>query len=313
MLRRILILVALTMAPIVQAADSSAARQWLERMELALNHHNFQLSLVQMQRDQIRAMRYHHGVFDEAQVALLEHLNGPIKSAIRLDDKVVFIEHDVQPYGVRSDRIPGMLPGVFAGGIAKLEPHYRFVEGGRNRVAGRTAQLIRIVSGDPYRFQYRVWLDVESALPLRVDLVDQENSLLEQLLVIELHQFEQASPLLIELRERTWPEVMEAPERQLQQRWRFGWLPAGFEVQHYDQHMLLGLNEPVEYLALSDGLAEFSVYIGLAGRVTLPGNVTAGNGLALASAVHGEVEVVVVGKLPVETLANVAENIYPAK
>ncbi|SHI23281.1 MucB/RseB C-terminal domain-containing protein [Ferrimonas marina] len=313
MIKAVLLLLALALPSAVHAAEASAAKVWLERMQHALNQANFQLSLVQMQREQIRTLRYAHGVVDEQQVAFLEHLNGPHKSAIRIGDTVVFVEHDVQPYSVRSDRIPGLYPGAFAGDLSLLEPHYRFVEGGRNRVAGRTAQLIRIVSADQYRYQYRIWLDVETAIPLRVDLVNSDNDLLEQLLVVEAHVMEQPLPLLAELQQRRWPDVVQAPGQQHPLRWRFGWLPQGFEVVHHDQHMLIGLNEPVEYLSVSDGLSEFSVYIGLVGRVPVPSHITTNNGLALASATHGEVEVVVVGKMPVEALANVADNVYPAK
>ncbi|GAA5192356.1 MucB/RseB C-terminal domain-containing protein [Ferrimonas gelatinilytica] len=327
MLRLFLIGLALFGLPALQAAEGTsgelvsadadsgelAALPWLVRMEHALNHANFQLSMVQMQRDQIRSLRYLHGVMPEGQVALLEHLNGPVKNAIRIHNTVAFLEHDVQPYSVRSDRIPGLFPGVFAGGINGLEAHYRFVEGGRNRVAGRTAQLVRIVPADQYRFQYRVWLDIDTALPLRVDTLDPDNTLLEQLLVIELHQFDKAPPLLEELSQRSWPEVLEAPRSTFELRWRFGWLPKGFTVTHYDQHRLLGLNEPVDYIALSDGLAEFSVYIGRAGRVDLPDGLTTSNGLAMATAQHGEVEVVAVGKVPLSALVNVVENIYPAE
>ncbi|QIZ78892.1 MucB/RseB [Ferrimonas lipolytica] len=294
-------------------SGSDVAKQWLGRMAQALNQHNFELSLVQMQRDQIRPMRYYHGVLDGEQIAFLENLNGPIKSAARVGRKVVFLEQDAQPYSVQSARIPDLFPGAFAGGLLQLEGNYSFVAGGRNRVAGRSAQLIRIVSADQYRYQYRVWLDVESALPLRVDLVDPDNALLEQLLVVETHVFKQPLPILAEIKAQPWPEVVLAPVSQTDHPWRFGWLPEGFEVKHYDQHLLLGLNEPVEYLSLTDGLSNFSVYIGLVGRVSLPKSITAGNGLSLTSSVHGEYEVVVVGKMPVEALNNIAENIYPQK
>ncbi len=327
LLRFLFILAVLLGLPSLQAAErvpnepnavgsdqeTVAARPWMVRMEHALNHANFQLSMVQMQRDQIRSLRYLHGVMANGQVALLEHLNGPIKNAIRIQNTVAFLEHDVQPYSVRSDRIPGLFPGIFAGGIDGLGDHYRFVEGGRNRVAGRTAQLVRIVPADHYRFQYRVWLDSETALPLRVDMLDPDNVLLEQLLVVELHQFDQPPALLDELSQRSWPEVLEAPRSAFEPRWRFGWLPKGFVITHSDHHRLLSLNEPVDYIALSDGLAEFSVYVGRAGRVDLPDGLTTSNGLAMATAQHGEVEVVAVGKMPLSALVNVVENIYPVE
>ncbi|MBY5993490.1 MucB/RseB C-terminal domain-containing protein [Ferrimonas balearica] len=297
---------------VANANEADTAQRWLERMASSLTAENFQISLVQLQRDQIRTLRYFHGVVEGEEVAYLDHLNGPSKSVVRVGNQVTYLEHDVAPYSVNAGRIHGWLPPAFAGNIERLTPHYQFVKAGRNRVAGHTAQLIRIVPEDAYRYQYRVWLDIESALPLRVDLLDTENNLLEQVLAIELHLFEQPLPQLEELKAQVWPNVVVPPQSSQNSRWQFGWLPKGFAVTHYDQHLLLGLNEPVEYLSLSDGLADFSVYIGLAGQVELPTHLSTTNGLALASAIHGEVEVVVVGKLPVDALSNVANNIYPA-
>lgn len=294
------------------AQEAVSAQAWLERMATALNTQQFQLSLVQLQRDQIRALRYLHGVVDGQEVAYLDHLNGPAKSVVRVGQQVIYLEHDVAPYSVAASRIRGWLPPAFASDISRLVPHYQFVLAGRNRVAGRTAQLIRVVPDDSFRYQYRVWLDLETALPLRVDLLDTENNLLEQVLVIELHRFEAPLPILSELKQQTWPDIVLPPHQEDAPRWQFGWLPHGFEVAHYDRHLLLGLNEPVEYLSLSDGLAEISVYIGRVGQIELPTHLTTTNGLALASAIHGDVEVVAVGKLPVETLSNVASNLYPA-
>ncbi|ADN74937.1 sigma E regulatory protein, MucB/RseB [Ferrimonas balearica DSM 9799] len=295
------------------AQEAVSAQAWLERMASALNTQPFQLSFVQLQRDQIRALRYLHGVVDGEEVAYLDHLNGPAKSVVRVGEQVTYLEHDVAPYSVAAARIRGWLPPVFGGQIERLVPHYQFVLAGRNRVAGRTAQLIRVVPNDSFRYQYRVWLDLETALPLRVDLLDTDNNLLEQLLVIELHKFDQPLPALAELKGRKWPDVVLPPHQKDTPRWQFGWLPHGFEMTHYDRHMLLGLNEPVEYLSLSDGLAELSVYIGRVGQVELPTHLTTTNGLALATAIHGDVEVVVVGKMPVDTLSNVANNIYPVQ
>ncbi len=294
------------------SAGNDESKLWLARMQEALNSSNFQISYIHMQLDQIRAFRYQHGLIDGEQVAFLEHLNGPLKSSARVGNKVIYLEQDTKPYSVTSDRIPGIMPGAFAGGLLELDGHYRFVLGGRNRIAGHSAQLIRIVAADQYRYQYRVWMDAETAIPLRIDLLDTDNNLLEQLLVIEHHRFNDASPLLHELRAQQWPAVVTAPESPQTHPWRFGWLPSGFEVRHYDQHLLIGLNEPVEYLAVSDGLNDFSVYIGRVGQVQLPTNISSGNGLSLASARHGEFEVVAVGRMPVESLQNVAENLYPA-
>ncbi|TKB49507.1 MucB/RseB [Ferrimonas sediminicola] len=282
-------------------------------MQQALSDAQFRYSLIHLQSDHIRPLRYVHGKIDGEEVAYLEHLNGPQKNVVRVGDRVTYLEHDVKPYSVRSARISGFIPPAFGTGVEAFTPFYQLALAGRDRVAGRTSQVVRIVSTDRFRYSYSLWLDTQTALPLRIDTLNAEGQLLEQYLVIELATFDEPSPVLAQLAGESWPPVLMPAYQARESSWRFGWLPQGFELTHVDQHRLFGVNDPVHYLALSDGLTEMSVYIGLAGQVVMPESLSTGSGLSLASARHGEVEVVVVGRLPLESLTNVANSIYPAE
>ncbi|WP_245595614.1 MULTISPECIES: MucB/RseB C-terminal domain-containing protein [Ferrimonas] len=312
-MRKIWFLMAWLLVLPAHAATGDSAISWLQRMQQALSQSHFQYSLIHLQMDHIRPLRYLHGVVDDHQVAYLEHLNGPLKNVVRVDDQVTYLEHEVKPYSVRSARISGFIPPAFGTGVEAFTPFYQLAMGGRDRIAGRTSQVIRIVSTDRFRYSYQLWLDVKSGLPLRIDTINADGQLLEQYLVIELVTFSEPPPILSELAGQVWPPVLASASATDAPQWRFGWLPQGFEVTHVDQHRLFGVNDPVQYLSLSDGLTEMSVYIGLAGQIEMPENLSTGSGLSLASARHGEVEVVAVGKLPVESLSNVANSIYPAK
>ncbi|TKB55543.1 MucB/RseB [Ferrimonas aestuarii] len=293
------------------AVDDNSPISWLRKMQTALNESQFQYSLIHLQMDHIRPLRYLHGVVDGKEVAYLEHLNGPRKNVVRVNNQVTYLEHEVKPYSVQSERISGFIPPAFGTGVERFTPFYQLALVGKDRVAGRSAQVLRIVSTDRFRYSYQVWLDVDTGLPLRIDTANAEGHLLEQYMVVELMLFEKPVPVIAELAKQKWPPILVPAQPSDKQQWRFGWLPKGFEVTHVDQHRLLGINEPVQYLSLSDGLTDMSVYIGLVGPSELPSDISVGNGLSLASARHGDVEVVAVGKLPKETLANVAGSIYP--
>ena len=286
-----------------------SAKYWLERMSLALKQTQFKASLIQLQAEQIRPMVYLHGKVDQHEIAFLEYLNGPPKNAVRVDSNVTFIEHDQQPYSVTADRIQGLWPQAFSGDIARLAGGYQFVLGGRSRIAGRPGQAIRILSKDSHRFGYQVWLDMESYLPLRYDMINDERQLIEQILVIELLVLQNTPGLLMEAFKQEWPPVINQPERKEGKNWQFDWLPQGFKVVTRDHRRLMGSPDKVEYIALTDGMVSISVYVARAGTTPLPEEIVTNNGLAIATEQVGNAEVVALGQVPTATLTRIAKSL----
>ncbi|MBL4816556.1 MucB/RseB C-terminal domain-containing protein [Shewanella sp.] len=294
--------------PVIAQEDLSA-KAWLENMSQALREQEFKMSLIQLQADHIRPLVYIHGKIEDQEVAFLEHLNGPPKNAVRVGTTVTFIEHDQPAYSVRANRIQGILPPAFAADISKLESGYQFVLGGRSRLAGRPSQLVRIIPNDNFRYGYQVWLDMESYLPLRYDMLTQDKQLLEQILVVELLVLDAPPAILTEAYKQEWPAVASQSKRDAGDNWTFNWLPEGFEILVKDSHRLMGSHEAVEYIALSDGMANISVYVARVGDTKMPQELVTRNGLSLATEVVGNFEVVAVGKVPTETLTRVAKSI----
>jgi len=293
----------------VMAQEAISAKAWLENMSQALREQEFKISLIQLQADHIRPLVYIHGKIADQEVAFLEHLNGPPKNAVRVGQTVTFIEHDQPAYSVAAKRIQGLFPPAFADDFSALESGYQFVLGGRTRLAGRPGQLVRIIPNDNYRYGYQVWLDMETSLPLRYDMLTQDKQLLEQILVVELLVLDEVPAILHEAYKQDWPAVVSQSERDAGDNWKFKWLPAGFEVLVKDSHRLMGSDESVEYIALSDGIANISVYVARAGDAQMPEELVTRNGLSLVTERVGNAEVVAVGKVPTETLARVAKSI----
>ena len=306
---RLILLAILAMSFPAMAREDMPAKAWLENMSQALREQEFKISLIQIQADHIRPLVYIHGKVQDQEVAFLEHLNGPPKNAVRVGNTVTFIEHDQPAYSVHAKRIQGVIPAAFADDISNLEAGYKFVLGGRSRIAGRPGQLVRIIPNDDNRYGYQVWLDMDTFLPLRFDMINNDKQLLEQLMVVELLVLEEVPSILKEAYKQEWPAVMAQSERAAGEDWKFGWLPEGFKVLVKDQHRLIGSKEAVEYIAISDGLASISVYVAKAGDAPLPDELVTRNGLSLATERVGNAEVVAVGKVPAETLSRIAQSI----
>nr|WP_133408576.1 MucB/RseB C-terminal domain-containing protein [Parashewanella tropica] len=286
-----------------------SAKAWLENMSQALHQQGYKASMVQVQAGHIRPLVYLHDKVDDKEVAFLEYLNGPPQKAVRIDNTVTFIEHDQAPYSIFSKRIDGLWPAAFTNDLSVLKPSYQFVLGGRARIAGRPGQLVRIISKDNNRFSYRVWLDMESFLPLRFDTVSAEKTILQQLMVVEIGQFDSTPEILQEAIKRQWPQARVIRAQKQAYNWKFTWLPTGFKVKTRDHHRLFGSRDSVEYIGLTDGIANISVYISEPKSTELPSELTSQNGMAIVTERVGDAEVVVVGQAPSKTLVEIAKSL----
>ncbi|MBT1444501.1 MucB/RseB C-terminal domain-containing protein [Shewanella sp. JM162201] len=303
------ILLALVALVLPAHAEDLSAKAWLENMSRALNQEQFKMSVIHLQADHIRPMVYLHGKVNGQEVAFLEHLNGPTKNAVRIGNTVTFIEHDQPAISINADRIQGLWPAIFAGNIAELESGYQFVLGGRSRIAGRPGQLIRFIPTDAHRYPLQVWLDMDTFLPLRYELLTDEKELLEQIMVVELIVLQEPAALLVEAAKQEWPPVVNQLDRHDGQNWNFSWLPQGYRIVARDHHRLMGSQEAVEYVALTDGIASISVYVGRAGSVPMPEELMTRNGLGLVTEKVGNAEVVAVGRVPMATLSRIIRSL----
>lgn len=310
---RFLLLLVLTIAFPSFAKEGLSAQQWLQSMSHALQSQQFKMSLIHVQAEHIVPLIYIHGHVKNKDIAFLEHLNGPPKNAVRVNDKVTFIEHDVKPYSVNSQRIQGVWPAIFAKNINQLQLGYEFILGGRSRIAGRPGQLVRIMPKEDDRYSHLVWIDMQNYLPLRYEMVTNNKQILEQTMVVELSLLPKSPSLLNEIESQHWPVAIKPTSEAKGDNWQFSYLPIGFKVTHKDHHRLLGSNNTVEYTALTDGLINVSVYVNHFGKVRLPEEVIIRNGLSMATVQKSNVEVVVVGKMPPQILTQIANGLQMEK
>ena len=79
---------------------------------------------------------------------------------------------------------------------AELEP-YDLTLRASARIANRAAQVLWIKPRDESRYGYMLWLDQETAMPLRSQLIDDKGAVVEQIVLtdIELPEFDSAEAL----------------------------------------------------------------------------------------------------------------------
>ncbi|GGW86000.1 sigma-E factor regulatory protein RseB [Alteromonas halophila] len=292
--------------------ESLSTQQWLARLATVSQTRNFQVSFVQS-RPSGEAIPYlwrHAHLADGSTMEQLNLQNGPGRELIRVGDVVSVFEPDVPPYSLRAGHISGPIPSELLYQPLQLKDAYEFVSVGRARVAGRSAQQIRIVSRDNSRFSYQLWLDEQTGMLLKLNMLDLQGKLLEQIQVTSLTIMDKPHEYFSRINPSSLPKPMAMSPRQPRAHgWEVSYLPNGMDEVRRDIRRLSLTGQVVEYKMFSDGLVDVSVYV-------QPANEAIGSDLILRHDLNtfltltdGKVQVTVVGKVPLKTANAIATSL----
>lgn len=320
------------------AADDPGV--WLDRMHAALAERSYHGEFSYFHGGELASLSIAHAVVDGVRHERLLHLNGMPRELVRMGDKVTCVLHP-------GDRLIDLEQSVPAGPFAQsygrvldgLPRGYRATVVGEDRIAGRRAVQLEIEPEVADRYGYRLWLDHETALLLRSELLDTAGRALE---IFQFVRIEIDGDVDVAMLEASMGEHLvkhDLVKRDLDGNgagqpaaqgegadgesvaWEAGWLPAGFAMSSADIRRVPSRSDSVENLVYSDGMATFSVFLERApadfSRVHVAPAHVARHGATVAVMRPVEVAtpepwlVTVVGEVPVETAQRVAKNVRP--
>ncbi len=306
----------------VAAADAEQAKLSLERLSQSLRQLNFNTSFVVVKNNQAEPYHWLHGVVEEqadetegensnVELEILALLNGPRRDILRVNNTVSYIEPEYSPYSISSEQISGPIPTVFGRDISVLESNYHFVSVGKNRVLGRAAQLIRIVPKDSHRFGYWLWLDQQSGLLLKLAVITRKGNLLEQIQFTHLDITDTVSENLKQLQATELPKIIDiaSTQKNTDLAWEVNWLPSGFEAIKSDRHRINVNKQAVEFMLFNDGLVDISVYVNPSKEKQRAIEFASDGATIVLNQVVNNVEVSVVGKIPLETTKKIVNSV----
>ncbi|WP_164078353.1 MucB/RseB C-terminal domain-containing protein [Alteromonas facilis] len=299
--------------PMVDATDKQSGTEWLLTMADAIAGKNYQVSMV-VNRPGLDTVPYmwRHGVFDDGvNMEQLSILNGPGKEFIRVNRVISVFEPDEAPYSLYGDVIDGPFPGQLLTSPLELQKGYDFIAVGRGRISGRAAQQIRIVSKDNSRFAYQLWIDEDSGMPLKMNMLEQNGQLLKQIQVTQMSLSEQPDEYFARINHDMLPEVTGVPARHHQHNWQLAYIPVGMSEIKRNTHRLQVTGQVVEYAMLSDGLVDVSVYVMPSANTQLQNHVYKHESKSVLTRTDGKLLVSVVGEIPPQTANKIAMSLSP--
>lgn len=272
---------------------------------------------------ELASLRIVHMVVDGIQHERLIHQNGAPREIVRRGEEVVCI---LMPGDDLLSLEANLPAGPFARSFVRrydaISQYYELRFFGEDRVADRQAVRLAIVPLDVDRFGYRLWLDRETRLLLKSELVDTDGNALEIFQFNSLVIGNDVDPIALEPKGRnetakvsnfvldTEPSIPVAEAVP----WQPEWLPEGFALSSTQTRMTMSEEKSVNTMMFSDGLAAFSVFIedmppaGAADMVSRNGAT-----VAVTHLTEGPEEmphlVTLVGELPTDTAKRIARSI----
>ncbi len=305
----------LAVAQATMAGESEKnVEAWLEQMVQSVRTLSYEGTFVYLHNMQLETMQITHTANDNQEQERIFSLNGAAREVIRSPDSVICVLPDMKTVSVMKPEADDRdFPAVLPMNLNRLSNYYEFRMLGDARIADREAVVIGVIPRDAYRYGYRLFLDVDHALPLKTDAINEEGEVVSQIMFTSLRvdpSIQSISSVTHGKSDYAWvyPKPAQSLPTSLPANWQFRQVPDGFQLQARTKQSLSPGGQEVEHFVFSDGLATFSVYIEKAGD---------GDGLheasrmgainAYGTQVSGH-QITVVGEVPGQTVRTIANS-----
>lgn len=305
------------------AAGADEVRGMLDRMVRASRSLDYIGTFVYRNGSMIRSMKIIHRADAGGSRERLVALSGAPREVIRDGERVTCIFPDDRTVVVTKRR-PGRLhpSTTFEPEVAidsSIGEFYVLTSDGTERVADREAHVISLRPKDRYRYGLRLAIGSATGLLLKMELLDDDSTVLEQIVYTHLELPASIPDEALKSRisdagftryEAGGPEGDGRESDARAQEWTVGWLPAGFRMTDESYGHIQPGGDIVDHRVYSDGLASLSIFIERA-----LGSGDRLDGLSSVGAVHAysrvvdEYQLSVVGEAPGIAVERIAASI----
>lgn len=296
------------------AGVAAAGDDWLARSAEAVRTTNYRGVLVYLRDGSIDTLRIVHRYRDGEERERLVSLTGEPREVLRDGPMVTSVLPARRVVVVAQHPRKGLLSNFGRYSTERLNELYVFRDLGVQRLADRRCRVVLLEPKDHYRYGYRLMIDQQTHLPLKLDLLSGRR-VLEQLMFTDVEFPETIADDELEASYETgdyrWirhrPMEAQAPDADAG-AWHVANIPAGFELAENGlRHVGGGV---ARQLLFTDGIATVSAFI------ASPGGGRGGfTGITTMGAVNaygrrsGAYQITVVGEVPEATVRYIAEHL----
>lgn len=173
--------------PSVESAfHSKNINDWLMRMHEASKSRTYVGTFVVSAGANMSSAKIWHVCEGEQLVERVESLTGAPRSVFRHNDLVMTFVPEQKILLKEKRESMGMFPDLLKSADSRIADFYEVKPDGVGRVAGVDADVVRLIPKDNLRFGYRIWVEKNNGLVVKLQTLNTKAQVLEQAAFSEL-------------------------------------------------------------------------------------------------------------------------------
>ena len=266
----------------------------------------------------VRSIEITHLNNGEEEFARMVTLDGQPREALSRGNNMVLFNSNKENVIIKERQSQNLFPAILPPDIESVKAIYTLRFADQERIGGREAQIVYLEPKDQFRYLYKLWLDKEFGLILKMSILDDQQKMIEQA------SFNQIA--LFSGQDLNWfkPNVDihkkyimdEVPENKIshEKYCTIANLPAGYkEVSHVTRAMG-NQRQIVHQWVFSDGISFVSLFVNPIPKdqKSRLGETRVGSSHVHARVMNGN-QIMVVGAVPKVTIQKISNSIQDMK
>lgn len=309
------LILGLGLSGVLSAEDSSdiSVRQILEEMSNAVKNRNYRGTVVYLREKKVETMRVFHALDNGIEKERVVALNSPMREVVRSNKEVTCYFPDARLIYVSKQPSQRSFLVQLPENLESYADLYRFLIVGKEHVIQKETQVIELKPKDEFRYGRKIWVDLETRLPLKFELIDEKGELVEQMMFTDLEVVDRltvdelAVSSNVEMSE--WEVRDREPIADINQVWTFAGVPDGFQQVFYRRSIMPTDKQAVEHILFSDGFSSVSVYVDKKSKDNVAGYQKKWGALNSYSRVLDDFQITVMGAVPGKTVHAIGDGI----
>lgn len=203
------------MAQTAAAPPGAAERSisdWLLRMHEASRRRAYVGTFVVASGGQMASSRIWHVCDGEKQIERVEALTGTPRSTFRRNEDVITFSPQTRVAVAEKREALALFPHLLKSSDTAIDQFYGLRQEGAERVAGFDAEVLHLRPRDTLRYGYRIWSEKKTGLVLKLQTLDLDERVLEEVAFSELQLDAPVSmSKLTQMMEKTEGYKLETP------------------------------------------------------------------------------------------------------
>lgn len=312
-----LLLAIAAFAPAVPAGaqDRTGPDDWLSDMSRAVTKMDYEGTVIRRHGGESEALKVIHKNVDGVVHEKVVYQEGNGLEIIRFGNEVHCVLPDKKSVLIEQWNNQSTLFSSLPQHDSQYGAQYHVSVVREERVAGRSAVLVAIRPHDDFRYGHRLWLDRDTAFPLRTDLVNNDGEMIEQIRFADVRLGEdipvRSLKSSFDLQSFAWySEPVRPSIQEVEADWECDDLPAGFRLVSSTNEKLESSDARLTHFIYSDGLASVSVFIGAKSDKSIVERSSVGASSSYSTE-SGDYQVTAIGEVPAETVQRIASSMRP--